>query len=262
MFVSAVPATASTVLALFYLPETPRWYLDRRRFAEAEEVVREVARVNGTELAPFSFVPLPLPLPLPLSLSLSNADTENAGGDSESENVMSLVGATESDSLLPTANSGNSSGSGNGNGNMAVNTGLRERDRERDRDRDRDRGGGRGVVYLRDEGQVVSVSTSGSDDVRRDSRATDWNLFDKIFRLFNKENGQKTATITIIWFIKGVTYYGGVLLFGRLNTTTSVDSDVCSFTYAPILIACGFEVIGALLVGAFIDRIGRYVYGL
>ena len=63
--------------------------------------------------------------------------------------------------------------------------------------------------------------------------------------------------ITIVWFIKGVTYYGGVLLFTKLNTTTTGDSDVCTFTYAPIFVACGFEVVGALLVGAFVDRLGR-----
>lgn len=51
--VTSIPVGISLLWAIFTLPESPRWLLLKGRGEEAEEVVRQAAAYNGTELPPF-----------------------------------------------------------------------------------------------------------------------------------------------------------------------------------------------------------------
>lgn len=50
VYVTALPVTISLAWAIFVLPESPRWLLEKGRTAEAEEVMRQSILANGTEL--------------------------------------------------------------------------------------------------------------------------------------------------------------------------------------------------------------------
>lgn len=52
-FLTAVPVTVSSLISVFYLPESPRWLVVEGRVSDAEKVLRDAAVVNGTPLAPF-----------------------------------------------------------------------------------------------------------------------------------------------------------------------------------------------------------------
>jgi putative MFS transporter len=47
---AAVPVSISLLLAILYLPESPRWLLLKNRPEEAAELVKHLAAVNGTPL--------------------------------------------------------------------------------------------------------------------------------------------------------------------------------------------------------------------
>lgn len=49
-FVTAVPVTLSSIAAIIYLPESPRWLLIKGRFTEAEKVIKDAASINGMDL--------------------------------------------------------------------------------------------------------------------------------------------------------------------------------------------------------------------
>eukprot|EP01032_Pedospumella_encystans_P012867 gene12867-14852_t len=52
-FMTAIPVLVASVVSYFYLPESPRWLLIKGRVAEAEEIVRAAALVNGVVMEPF-----------------------------------------------------------------------------------------------------------------------------------------------------------------------------------------------------------------
>jgi putative MFS transporter len=60
---TAVPVTVSLILAVIYLPESPRWLLIKNRPQDAADLVTHIAQVNGT--------PLTEPLQLKLLSSVS-----------------------------------------------------------------------------------------------------------------------------------------------------------------------------------------------
>jgi MFS family permease len=53
---TAVPVSISSLICLLYLPESPRWLLAEGKIPEAEQVLRDAARVNGVELPPFTLI--------------------------------------------------------------------------------------------------------------------------------------------------------------------------------------------------------------
>lgn len=57
-YMTALPVLVASVVSYFYLPESPRWLLIKGRVAEAEEVVRAAAAVNGIHMAPFKLKPV------------------------------------------------------------------------------------------------------------------------------------------------------------------------------------------------------------
>ena len=52
-YMTAIPVLFASVASYFYLPESPRWLLIKGRVAEAEEIVRAAALVNGVTMEPF-----------------------------------------------------------------------------------------------------------------------------------------------------------------------------------------------------------------
>jgi len=52
-YMTAIPVLFASVASYFYLPESPRWLLIKGRVAEAEEIVRAAALVNGVTMEPY-----------------------------------------------------------------------------------------------------------------------------------------------------------------------------------------------------------------
>lgn len=74
-FVTILPVASVLILCYFYLPESPRWFLDKGKVEDAERVMRRTAKANGTTL-PQSFA-----LMIPSNYS---ADASNEGDIMES----------------------------------------------------------------------------------------------------------------------------------------------------------------------------------
>jgi MFS family permease len=55
--VTAVPVTLSSIAAIIYLPESPRWLLIKGRFTEAEKVLKDAALINGVDLGTINLYP-------------------------------------------------------------------------------------------------------------------------------------------------------------------------------------------------------------
>ena len=55
---TAVPVTISLILAMIYLPESPRWLLIKNRTQDASDLLRDIAEVNNTPLSPVQLNPL------------------------------------------------------------------------------------------------------------------------------------------------------------------------------------------------------------
>ena len=66
-----------------------------------------------------------------------------------------------------------------------------------------------------------------------------------------------TILITSISLIYGFTYYGMVLLTGRIFETDNSTREGCSFDYQDIFINSTSEVLGVLYCAFVIDRMGR-----
>lgn len=50
---TAIPVAVSSFACIALLPESPRWLVTQKRTAEAAEVIRYAAAVNGHDLPPF-----------------------------------------------------------------------------------------------------------------------------------------------------------------------------------------------------------------
>ena len=56
-YVTAAPVAVTSILSLFYLPESPHWLLLKGRAEEAADVVRAAAQVNGVDIGEFELIP-------------------------------------------------------------------------------------------------------------------------------------------------------------------------------------------------------------
>ena len=66
---TSLPVGFACVYGVYYLPESPRWLLIKEREGEAEEIVRDAAKVNGVDIGEFS-------------LSISRTEVEEAKRES------------------------------------------------------------------------------------------------------------------------------------------------------------------------------------
>eukprot|EP00605_Chrysophyceae_sp_TOSAG23-4_P001077 GSChrysophyteH1.ASY1.ANO1.1182.1 assembled CDS len=55
VFATAVPVTCAVSLALWMLPESPRWLITNNRFNEAKDIVLKAAKYSATQPEPFTF---------------------------------------------------------------------------------------------------------------------------------------------------------------------------------------------------------------
>lgn len=55
--ITSIPVAVSLVWAIYVLPESPRWLLVNGKIKEAEDVLRQAAKYNGTELPEFTLKP-------------------------------------------------------------------------------------------------------------------------------------------------------------------------------------------------------------
>ena len=51
--ITALPVTISLIFSSYYLPESVRWLISRRKTEEAERVIKNIAAINGVQLEPF-----------------------------------------------------------------------------------------------------------------------------------------------------------------------------------------------------------------
>lgn len=82
-----IPAAAVWTMLYLYLPESARWHLDKKNYEGAEKMVRTYAKINGTQLEPFT-----------LSrgiLNESGDDATSPAGQPESSNPGSGTAAEE-----------------------------------------------------------------------------------------------------------------------------------------------------------------------
>ena len=79
-FVTVMPVAVVLVVCYFVLPESPRWYLDKGKVPQAEEVMRKSAELNGNTL--------------PQSFSLmvpNNSTTEESAEDDLMQSLLALM---------------------------------------------------------------------------------------------------------------------------------------------------------------------------
>mmetsp|Transcript_33407 Transcript_33407/g.34041 ORF Transcript_33407/g.34041 Transcript_33407/m.34041 type:complete len:562 (-) Transcript_33407:237-1922(-) len=57
-YMTALPVTITCIISIVYLPESARWHLDHKRYKEAEDIVKEVLRINNTSIEDFTFAPV------------------------------------------------------------------------------------------------------------------------------------------------------------------------------------------------------------
>ena len=240
VFVTAIPATLACIWSYIYLPESPRWLIEKGAYKEAEKVVIEAAEVNGTVLPTFSFGPDSL---YKKSGSVSVPPSAQRRGEESRCTGENPIHRTDA-------------GNSTVYGDLAVNNPMRYKSTE---------------LALKDYTNTASDSPSAQSTSMARPRLETWSdtlYYYTIYALLvylkdieglfaTKEMRAISIPITMIWLIFGFTYYGIILFITRIYDTTSHGSAECSFDYDALLINASSEFLGLLVAIALIDWFGR-----
>jgi MFS family permease len=230
--VSTLPVLLGAVLAVFYLPESPRWLLHQHRARDAENVILYAAKINQSEMHPFHLLPMTSSTYAKLPSSTHSLSHET---HSTTENTMHSL-STE-----------NKEEKGN-------ETRVGDRDLE-----------GQGQVDATSSPPVDPLHRPASDDSSDD---ISWEHY---LNLLHKDYLSITIPLWIVYIGYGFTYYGAILFISRLYSSESNSSSGAqeeeeeegshkvTFNYFDIFTNACSEVIGVFLAANLIDRIGRRI---
>jgi MFS family permease len=258
--VSSIPVLLGAVLALLYLPESPRWLLHQQRVCEAEEVIYAAARLNETEIRPFQL--------LPLTTQGSDAYSELSSSTTSDEVTTARAQLTS----LPLSHSSpvTTTAPHTAAGyviHSTVESSLHRQEREKDLEGGADK-------IMRTDGRpcspppiVPSRSVPSLPPLQEDS--TDDITWDHYLNLLRGDYISITIPLWVIYSVYGFTYYGAILFISRLyssessedHPTDSGTSDTAhvTFNYMEIFTNACSEFVGVFLAANVIDRIGRKV---
>jgi MFS family permease len=242
--VSSLPVLLGAILAVIYLPESPRWLLHQQRTRDAEEVIHYAAKINETEMNPFHLLPMTTPIYAKLPSS-SHSLSHETDTDSQYETHSTTENTLHS---MSTADRERTRAEGGGTG----------RDREVDIERQQNRTG-------------VTPATTPSQQSDHSSDEISWEQY---LNLLHKDYASITIPLWIVYLGYGFTYYGAILFISRLYSSESNEphpeetgEHKVSFNYFDIFTNACSEVVGVFLAANIIDRIGRRIsqfslYGL
>jgi MFS family permease len=243
--VSSIPVLFGAVLALWYLPESPRWLLHQQRVTDAEAVIYAASRLNETEIHPFQLLPLTAPASSYLELSSSTSTSDS-----------STVAASVT-SALPSAPVGPSTAPVGYLTHSTVESTLHQEDLE---------GGGKEdqpsnkVTRPADPPpplRSIALSNLGDDN--------DDITWDHYLNLLRGDYVTITLPLWIIYLGYGFTYYGAILFISRLYSSESSESSSSStaphvtFNYMEIFTNACSELVGVFIASNIIDRMGRKI---
>ena len=267
VYVTAAPMTIVVLVAIYLLPESPRWLVSKRRYIEAENIVRQCAETNGVHLEPFSF----------------GALSAGTSGDPLSEpNPMHaplVDGSSRSDSSVEINNSSNRSNFG---GLGSVEDSLRgSQHAEVSSPRTPD-----DITITDSRGYPIDLKRSmhhSADSSRGDSAYNtgetwlgqccvqaivdpfeEWKKNVSVV-LSDPEDRYSAELLAVIWIGFGFSYYGLILFVSRLyresdgDDGTKDDLQTCHFDYGDIMLNASSEIPGTAAAMLIIDRLGRRI---
>ena len=255
VYLVATPVTVCAFMAIYLLPESPRWLVSKGRYAEAEALCMEAMKHSG-QVFSFKFGPGSLDSSTSVIEKTTIYGTDNVDIDASKHRTAEA----------PI----------NGNENGTVTT-------------------MEGDVYENEEAgssdssptiHAVNADTPSSTDspskpevevdlavvcAQEEADRSIWEGVVYTFVsykeiVFSAEHRLKTAKIGVIWLVFGFTYYGVILLVTRLYETGSTnDADggnrssnaACEFDYGAILVNTSAEFVGLLFATLTIERWGR-----